>query len=178
MCASDGPIPAITDEFECGCPGAALRRNTRPNQRIPPLSNLDHDSSSSTSIDMMPNRPDPYKSWINNSAGLTHPSPNPDHLTQTLYLPDQCIYCGNLSFSPPPFDNDQPPPPLLTPPKYANVVRGDSGSAIPHYFARLADDMGEDGDHGDRGRVEIPLTSGRRANRSMDTLRDWLPLGS
>ena len=81
------------------------------------------------------------------------------------------------SFSPPPFDEDDPPPPLITPPpNYENIVAGDGQNALADYFARLADEMGDD-DDGDRGRMNHPLTPGGRVHRSMDATRTWLPLG-
>jgi len=66
---------------------------------------------------------------------------------------------------------------VTPPPNYENIVTGDSTNVLADYFARLADEMGDDDDHGDRGRVDVPLTPGGRVNRSMDARRDWLPLG-
>ena len=81
------------------------------------------------------------------------------------------------SFNPPAFDDDEPPPPLVTPPPhYDNIVSGDSDHALADYFARLADEGGDD-DRDDRSRVDIPLTPGGRVHRSMDVSRSWLPLG-
>jgi hypothetical protein len=82
------------------------------------------------------------------------------------------------SFNPPAFDEDEAPPPLVTPPpNYENIVSGNSQNALADYFARLADEMGDEDDQGGRGRVDVPLTPGGRVNRSMDAPRDWLPLG-
>lgn len=82
------------------------------------------------------------------------------------------------SFNPPPFGEDEAPPPLVTPPpNYENIVGGNSQIALADYFARLADELGDEGDQGDRGRVDLPLTPGGRVNRNMDARRDWLPLG-
>jgi hypothetical protein len=82
------------------------------------------------------------------------------------------------SFNPPPFDEDEAPPPLVTPPpNYENIVSGNSQNALADYFARLADELGDEDDQGDRGRVDLPLTPGGRVNRSMDARRSWLPLG-
>src|SRR2546421_9656789 len=82
------------------------------------------------------------------------------------------------SFNPPAFDEDEAPPPLVTPPpNYENIVSGNSQNALADYFARLADELGDEDDQGDRGRVDLPLTPGGRVNRSMDARRSWLPLG-
>ena len=88
----------------------------------------------------------------------------------------------NPSFNPPPFEDDDPPPPLMTPPpNYESLVNGDPRSGLADYFARLADEVGEDEDQSGslspRSRVEVPLTPGGRVNRSMDERRTWLPLG-
>lgn len=85
----------------------------------------------------------------------------------------------NPSFNPPPFNEEEPPPPLMTPPPhYENIINGDSRHALADYFARLADEMGDDEEQEDRGRVDIPLSPGGRINRSMDASRTWLPLGA
>lgn len=82
------------------------------------------------------------------------------------------------SFNPPAFEDDEAPPPLVTPPpNYENIVSGSSQNALADYFARLADEMGDEDDRGGRGRVDVPLTPGGRVNRSMDAPRDWLPVG-
>lgn len=83
------------------------------------------------------------------------------------------------SFNPPAFEEDEPPPPMITPPPdYGQAISGDPRGALADYFARLADEVGEDDDMAmGRGRVDVPLTPGGRINRSMDARRDWLPIG-
>ena len=92
----------------------------------------------------------------------------------------------NPSFNPPAFDAEVPPPPLMTPPpEYNSVFRDDEGLA--DYFARLADEIGDEDAHvtpgrevygaSSRGRVHLPLTPGGRVHRSMDEQRTWLPPG-
>ena len=87
----------------------------------------------------------------------------------------------NPSFNPPPFSDDEPPPPLMTPPpNYDTLVEGDPRGGLADYFARLADEVGEDEDRtgslSPNSRMELPLTPGGRVNRSMDERRTWLPL--
>ncbi len=168
--AGDG-IQSSTDEFDCGCPGAALR--TRRN--TPPVS-----QNRIQAVNAQADGPTPgvSRSWTNDTGGLTmptqahvHPDPNsgqvrPMHL---LRAP---------SFNPPAFDEDEAPPPLVTPPPlYDNIVPGDSTSALADYFSRLADENYDEDDRLDRSRIDYPLTPGGRVNRSMDIPRNWLPLG-
>ena len=81
------------------------------------------------------------------------------------------------SFNPPAFDDNDPPPPLMTPPPdYGDIVNGDPRSGLADYFARLADEVGED-EYTRPSRIDIPLTPGARINRSMDERRTWLPIG-
>src|SRR5689334_2266442 len=140
--SSGGQAPIPSAEFECGCPGAALRRRntpTTPRELVSAVSNP-LESNGST-----PTMPTPHRSWTSDDAGLTRPtqahlhddpnsgSPRPIHLLRTP------------SFNPPAFDEDEPPPPLVTPPpNYEHIVSGDSTSALADYFARLADEMGEE----------------------------------
>ena len=187
--SSDSGGRLSAEEYECGCPGATLRRrNTPPGQQMPTLSNLRLDNSSSASVDAGSAPHPPTRSWTANSGGLTLPTqahvhdansgptipphdpnqgaPRPIHL---LRAP---------SFNPPPFEEDEAPPPLVTPPpNYENIISGNSQNVLADYFARLADELGDEDDQGDRGRVDVPLTPGGRVNRSMDARRDWLPLG-
>ncbi|KIW60376.1 hypothetical protein, variant [Exophiala xenobiotica] len=164
------PIPA--DEYDCGCPGAALRRRNTPpvsQTRVPTLNTQGGGDPA----------PGVQRSWTNDSGGLAMPSqahvandpnsgqPRPMHL---LRAP---------SFNPPAFDEDDPPPPLVTPPpQYDNIVSGDSNTALADYFARLADETSDEDDRLDRSRVDYPLTPGGRLNRSMDIPRTWPPLGA
>ena len=68
---------------------------------------------------------------------------------------------------------------MTPPPRYENVIDGDPRSGLADYFARLADEVGEDDEDGvmRRTRIELPLTPGGRINRSMDERRTWLPIG-
>jgi arrestin-related trafficking adapter 3/6 len=164
------------DEFDCGCPGAAMkRRNT--------VTNVPTANASTTSLESIPVLP--IRSWTNNSGGLTAPRPAHVHdpssgvQNPNSGAPRPMHLLRNPSFNPPPFNEEEPPPPLMTPPpNYENVVIGDSRNALADYFARLADEIGDEDQQGDRGRVDIPLTPGGRINRSMDANRTWLPLGA
>ena len=177
---SGGTTPSSADEFECGCPGAALRRrNTPPNQHLPTLSSLRQDNSSTATLDASTSAAPhpPARSWTNGTGGLTIPTQA--HVHDPNSGPVRPMHLlRSPSFNPPPFDEDDPPPPLVTPPpNYENIVSGDSSNVLADYFARLADEMGDEDDQGDRGRVDVPLTPGARVNRSMDARRDWLPIG-
>lgn len=83
----------------------------------------------------------------------------------------------NPSFNPPPFDAEQPPPLITPPPEYDSIVG--HGEGLADYFARLADETGDEDELEARavGRVDLPLTPGGRVNRSMDERRTWLPPG-
>lgn len=158
----------LIDHSSCGCPGAPRRRNS-PSSLLPSLDAFQQDSNNSSSSLDLPR-----------TAGLTRPpaahvhDPNsgqsrPMHLLRTP------------SFNPPAFEDDEPPPPLLTPPpNYNSLVSGDPRSGLADYFARLADEVGEDEDRSGSmspgARMELPLTPGGRMNRSMDERRTWLPL--
>ena len=127
----------------------------------------------------------PTQDWTTNSAGLIAPSPahvhEPSSGVQDLNSgPQRPIHLvRNPSFNPPAFGDEEPPPPLMTPPpNYENVVSGDSRNALADYFARLADEMGDEEESDGTGRVDVPLTPGGRVNRSMDANRTWLPLGA
>jgi arrestin-related trafficking adapter 3/6 len=173
-----GRVPATpADEFDCGCPGAAVKRRNTATANIPAT------NSSTTSVDSL--QAAPMRSWTNNSGGLTAPSlahvhdPSSGVQDPNSGAPRPIHLLRNPSFNPPPFSEEEPPPPLMTPPpNYDNVVSGDSRSALADYFARLADEMGDDDEQGNAGRVDIPLTPGARINRSMDASRTWLPLGA
>ncbi|KAL2402753.1 Arrestin-related trafficking adapter 3 [Exophiala dermatitidis] len=162
-----GAPPAPLDEYECGCPGAALkRRNTPPVlPRIPALNG----SGQNTGV---------QRSWTNDSGGLTLPTQAHVHNEANISQPRPMHLLRNPSFNPPAFDEDEPPPPLVTPPPlYDNVVAGDSTSALADYFARLADETSDEDDRLDRSRMDYPLTPGGRVNRSMDITRTWQPIG-
>jgi arrestin-related trafficking adapter 3/6 len=155
------------DEYDCGCPGAALlRRNTPPN------GNHQAATSRNGSSTNLPG-PGVSRSWTNDDGGLAMPSqahfandpnagpPRPIHL---LRVP---------SFNPPGFDEEEPPPPLVTPPPLYDNVVNDPRDALADYFSRLAD---EEEERSDRSRIDVPLTPGGRVNRSMDISRSWVPL--
>lgn len=168
--SAGGQSAPSADEYDCGCPGAALlRRNTPPNPASLPNANSNASSSSTN----LPGQ-GVSRSWTNDDGGLTLPSqahfandpntgnPRPIHL---LRVP---------SFNPPSFDEDDPPPPLVTPPPLYDNVVDDSRDALADYFSRLAD---EEEERSDRSRIDVPLTPGGRVNRSMDISRSWIPLG-
>lgn len=164
-----GAPPAPLDEYECGCPGAALRRRNTPPLCPPriPVSSAAGQSS-----------PGVQRSWTNDSGGLTLPTQAHVHNDPNFGQPRPMHLLRSPSFNPPAFDEDEPPPPLVTPPPlYDNVVSGDTTSALADYFARLADETSDEDDRLDRSRVDYPLTPGGRVNRSMDITRTWLPIG-
>lgn len=159
--------PGGTDEWECGCPGAAFTRRATP-----PLINPQQ------AADQRPSPIGPERSWTSDTAGLTPPTQahlhngNPNDNARPMHL------LRAPSFNPPAFTDDDPPPPLVTPPPlYENAVNGDTHNALADYFARLADEMGDEDERDDRSRVDIPLTPGGRVNRSMDIPRNWVPIG-
>ena len=168
----------LTEHLECGCPGAAKRRNS-PTSLMPSLNHLrDGENDSTSDLNDGPQLPPPIRT---DTAGLTRPQaahihndPNNERFQRPMHL------LRAPSFNPPPFQDDDPPPPLMTPPpRYENVIDGDPRSGLADYFARLADEVGDD-DEDDimrRTRMELPLTPGGRINRSMDERRTWLPLG-
>lgn len=164
-------IPSAADEFECGCPGAALRRRNTPpanaaHSRIQTVTNSTDDPTPGVS-----------RSWTNDTGGLAMPTQAHVHNDPNSGQSRPMHLLRSPSFNPPAFDEDEPPPPLVTPPPlYDNIVPGDSTSALADYFARLADETSDEDDRLDRSRIDIPLTPGGRINRSMDIPRNWLPL--
>ncbi|KAK3721538.1 hypothetical protein LTR37_003094 [Vermiconidia calcicola] len=151
--------------YDCGCPGAARRRNS-PTSFVPTLQSLntqrlnDADRASTPNV-QSPGLARPPTAHI----GGPHSMQRPIHL---LRAP---------SFNPPAFEESEPPPPLVTPPpQYDSIASPTSGLA--DYFARFSDAHDEeDEDELHRsGRVNIPLTPGGRINRSMDIPRDWRSL--
>ena len=153
----------LTEHFECGCPGAPRRKNA-PSSLLPALSFLRNDinassSSLGSSTETLSRPPRAHLHDSNSSVS------RPIHL---LRAP---------SFNPPAFEDEEPPPPMITPPpKYETLVHGDQHAVLADYFARLADELGDD-EHGvvSPSRVDLPLTPGGRLNRSMDELRTWVP---
>ncbi|KAI9737984.1 MAG: hypothetical protein M1834_009354 [Cirrosporium novae-zelandiae] len=169
--------PLATDEFECGCPGAAVRRR---NSGLSNLISGDNSNSSlpdcsATSVSM------PAPAHIQSSSA-NFPDPNrlhPDDAARPIHL------LRSPSFSPPDFSDasTDPPPPLQTPPPEYESIANPGGLA--DYFSRLADEMGDEEDEGlemgmrrrNRSLVDVPLTPGGRVYRSMDEPRAWLPVG-
>jgi hypothetical protein len=157
------------DEFECGCPGAALRR-----RNTPPVS-----QNRIQTVTASADGPSPgvSRSWTNDTGGLAMPTQAHVHNDPNFGQSRPMHLLRAPSFNPPAFDDDEAPPPLVTPPPlYDNIVPGDSTSALADYFARLADETSDEDDRLDRSRVDYPLTPGGRVNRSMDIPRNWLPL--
>lgn len=167
-----GTAPTPADEFECGCPGAALRRRNTPpvsQNRVPQI-NTQVGNGPGAGV---------QRSWTNDSGGLAMPSQAHMANDSNTAQPRPMHLLRAPSFNPPAFDEDEPPPPLVTPPPlYDNIVPGDSNTALADYFARLADETSDEDDRLDRSRVDYPLTPGGRLNRSMDIPRTWPPLGS
>lgn len=163
----------LTEHFECGCPGAAKRRNSPSSLMPQSLNDLRNsgNNASSSSLNNGPQLPPPLAGPTRPQAAHVH-DPNagvsrPIHL---LRAP---------SFNPPAFEDDDPPPPLMTPPpQYNSIVEGDQRSALADYFSRLADDVGDEDEDDVMGRTRelMPLTPGGRLNRSMDERRSWVPL--
>ena len=163
-----GTVPGGGGLFECGCPGAAMRRNS-PTSFVPTLNTLNAAREQERQSESMLQSPGLTRPPTAHIGGPNdHGRPRPMHL---LRAP---------SFNPPAFEDSDPPPPLMTPPpQYDSIASPSSGLA--DYFARLSNAYDED-DSGDEshigGRVNIPLTPGARVNRSMDIRRSWgVPVG-
>lgn len=86
------------------------------------------------------------------------------------------------SFAPPRFEDLSPAPPeqaVTPPPDYSSIVHSDDPIGDYHSrFQMFLDSVGQNGQevnqvHGDRTRVDVPLTPGGRVHRSMDVPRDW-----
>lgn len=160
----EGSTSNATSLYECGCPGAARRRNS-PTSFVPTLNTL---NSASTG----PNDPpalDPQ------ATGLTRPLPAHVH----GFSQDRPMHLLRApSFNPPAFSDEEPPPPLITPPPEYNDIASPT-HGLTDYFSRLSDAYDSDDDDGNHvsGRVNVPLTPGGRVNRSMDLGRSWVPVG-
>ncbi|KAE8348365.1 arrestin domain protein [Aspergillus coremiiformis] len=165
------PVPPA-QEYECGCPGAvALNRGARSTSQSP----------CSEPEELLAGRA-VGRSFTNGSGGLARPPqahlahepneraneppPRPMHL---LRAP---------SFAPPAFEDVPPPPPLVTPPpEYTSIVgNNDREAVLEDYFSRLSCYEDSSDDPRGLGRVDVPLTPGRRVNRSMDVPREWVRL--
>ena len=171
--------------FECGCPGAARRRDTASSYG-PTLQSLDSDASSTAAPSTLQINVDsdgrPVTPTVQ-SPGLTRPPTvhAAQHVGRLQSLNRPIHLLRTPSFNPPAFDDDQAPPALITPPpQYDSIASPTNGLA--DYFARLSDayedgDDDSDGDNARSGRVDVPLTPGGRVNRSMDMRRTWVPVG-
>jgi hypothetical protein len=149
---------------ECGCPGAPIQRNTTTNF-VPTLNSLNRSRENSDAAVESPGLARPQQAHL--SGAFDASLQRPIHL---IRVP---------SYNPPAFDDEEPPPPLETPPPLYETIASPT-SGLADYFSRLSDahDDDSEGEVGDRGRVEIPLTPGSRVNsRSMDERRTWLPVG-
>ncbi|MCJ1437919.1 hypothetical protein MMC27_007306 [Xylographa pallens] len=163
--SSPESVNDMADQFECGCPDAPRRKNTSlfAASAVSSLRNITNVSSSSVD--------DPIESLARPPAAHVHDQdPGVSRPIHLLRAP---------SFNPPPFDDDEPPPPIVTPPpRYETLVSGDPQSGLADYFARLADDLGDEEDGvTSPSRIDLPLTPGGRINRSMDERRTWEPIG-
>lgn len=159
-----------THLYDCGCPGAARKRNSPV---VYPAINGANAANSNVPSPQpapltRPNLPRPPTAHLNGAAPANSRPQRPMHM---LRAP---------SFNPPAFEDEAPPPALITPPpQYDDIASPTSGLA--DYFARLSDTYDEEEDSGDEshrgGRVNIPLTPGGRVHRSMDLGRGWVPVG-
>ena len=152
-----------TSLYECGCPGAARRRNS-PTTFVPTLNALNATRAGQSERPTTPTMQSP---------GLARPPTAHISGQQPMSRPMHLL--RNPSFNPPAFEDEAPPPALITPPPlYESIASPTSGLA--DYFTRLSDAYeDEDGDENHRlGRVNVPLTPGGRVNRSMDIPREWL----
>lgn len=159
------PAP-LAQEYECGCPGAALiSRNN---------------SSSQLLVSDREDAPTVSRSFTNGSGGLARPpqahlarEANNDRVPRPMHL------LRAPSFAPPAFEDVPPPPPLITPPPDYSSIVGDNDreTVLQDYFSRLSFYEEQEEDERGRGRVDVPLTPGGRVNRSMDVPREWVRLG-
>ena len=174
-------LPSCTDQHECGCPGSALRRRITPPGHSPiPAALRSGRNDSTSSLESLDGRRGRAHSssqdWSIASPGLARPTaahtalhandPNSAPAARPMHL------LRSPSFNPPAFSEDDPPPPLITPPpNYENEFGRDANSTLADYFARLADEIGDEDDMPDPGRVNVPLTPGGRVSRSIDLHR-------
>jgi arrestin-related trafficking adapter 3/6 len=161
--------------YECGCPGAPVRRNS-PTAYVPTLNNLNPNNANrnSWSPGQHPNG--------THSAGLTRPQPAHVSGPANAALARPMHIIRVPSFNPPAFEEEEPPPPLETPPPQYDTIASPT-SGLADYFQRFSNHYSEDSEsEGQRTptgrmRVEVPLTPGARAaSRSMDIPRAWAPL--
>lgn len=166
----DGPNTA-GNLYECGCPGAARRRNSA-NSFVPTLNALNSQRTGGDNADQ------PASPTVM-SPGLARP-PTAHFSTpqQSFHHPHRPIHLLRApSFNPPAFEDNDPPPPLITPPPQYDTIASPT-SGLADYFARLSDAYeDEDGDSISRGgRVNVPLTPGGRIHRSIDIPRSPIQL--
>ncbi|KAF1937926.1 hypothetical protein EJ02DRAFT_40139 [Clathrospora elynae] len=161
--SSPEPVMDGTQIPECGCPNAPARRSS-PTGFVPTLSSLNRARGNSHSIEPTPTLTRPQAAHIG--------GPNDSTVQRPIHL------MRVPSFNPPAFSEEEPPPPLETPPPLYETIASPT-NGLADYFSRLSDAYDDDSDaeRSDPGRVEIPLTPGGRANRSMDQRRTWLPVG-
>lgn len=176
--------PQNSSLFECGCPGAARRRQSPT--YVPTLHSLQANGGAQEGSDNRPSTPTVQSPGLARpptahlSGPATQQRPASYQPGGSIQRPDQPRPMHLLrapSFNPPAFDDSEPPPPMITPPPdYGDIASPTSGLA--DYFARLSDAYDDDEDaERNRGRVDVPLTPGGRINRSMDLRRTWVPVG-
>jgi hypothetical protein len=167
--SSPQDAPNSASLYECGCPGAARRRNS-PQGFVPTLTSLN------TNITTIGNATGTEQTASPSvmSPGLARPPTAHIGGPQAMQRPIHLLRAP--SFNPPAFEDDPPPALLTPPPQYDTIASPTSGLA--DYFARLSDAY--DDEVGDEnhiaGRVNVPLTPGGRLNRSMDVPREWVQL--
>lgn len=144
---------------ECGCPGAAVRRNS-PTSFVSTLNSLNgsREVGQDTSTDL----PRPARAHL---VGPTNP-----HVQRPVHM------LRAPSFNPPAFEDEEPPPPLETPPPQYDTIASPT-SGLSDYFSRLSDAYEDESENeGGPSRMSLPLTPGTRVNRSMDERRTWAPI--
>jgi hypothetical protein len=172
--------PTSTSLYECGCPGAAPRRNSPP--IVPALHSIN--TGISRPHDHHHQQAQPQQQGGARTPTISRPESvhTANHIGRPQSIDRPMHLMRAPSFNPPPFEEEEPPPALITPPpQYDSIASPTSGLA--DYFARLSDAYDDDSD-GERqpGRVNVPLTPGGRLNRSMDlgrsTTGGWVPVGA
>lgn len=171
--AYSSPYPGMNGAslYECGCPGAARRRNS-PTSFVPTLNALNSVRTGGEHAERPTTPTVQSPALARPQAAHVHGPPAPERPIHLLRAP---------SFNPPAFEDEMPPPALVTPPpQYNDIASPTEGHGLADYFTRLSDAY-EDDDSGDEsnrtGRVNVPLTPGGRINRSMDIGRSWVPVG-
>jgi hypothetical protein len=167
--SSPQDAPNNASLYECGCPGAARRRNS-PQGFVPTLTSLNTNTTTTGNTTSTEQTASPSIM----SPGLARPPTAHIGGPQAMQRPIHLLRAP--SFNPPAFEDDPPPALLTPPPQYDTIASPTSGLA--DYFSRLSDAY--DDEVGDEnhiaGRVNVPLTPGGRLNRSMDIPREWVQL--